>query len=70
MNRILKHHLFTRLDDCQNDLAMAELAGEDAEVLTRMAQIVSLFKGILNPVTPTADDASAFIANETANSPP
>ena len=64
MNRMLRHHLWTRLDDCQNDLAHAEQVKEEPEILTRLAEIVSLYKGILNPITPTADDESAFIGPE------
>jgi hypothetical protein len=64
MNRVLKHHLFTRMDDAQNDLVYAEQVKEEPEILTRMAEIVSLYRGILNPVLPTADDPSAFIGAE------
>jgi hypothetical protein len=69
MNRVLKHHLFTRMDDAQNDLVYAEQVKEEPEVLTRMAEIVSLYRGILNPITPTANDETAFIASESPPSP-
>lgn len=55
MNRNLKHHLWTRLDDAQNDLKYGEQVEEDAEILVRMAEIVALYKSILNPITPEPD---------------
>jgi hypothetical protein len=62
MNKILKRHLWTDHDRAQDNLALAEQMREEPEILTRLAEIVALYKSVLNPITPTADNPEAFIS--------
>jgi hypothetical protein len=63
MNKTFKRQVWSLHDFTQNAHALGEQMGEDPEVLTRLAQIISLFSSIVSPITPTADDPSAFIPN-------
>lgn len=61
MNRQVKHNLWALHDFTQNTLVLAEQMKEDPDVLTRIAEIVSIYKQIVNPILPDPNDPATFI---------
>ena len=64
MNKAFKHRVWALHDFTDDTRVLGEQYREDPEILTRLAQATALFKSIVNPITPTADDPSAFIDSE------
>ena len=70
MNKQFKRRVWALHDFSQDTHALGEQMGEDPEILTRLAQAIALFSSITNPITPTADDPTAFIASESPKESP